>query len=152
MWSEVQFREVAQRTATSIVLLTVLVAGIVAPTGLCALMCERHPRVASQRHCISSSDTMPGMVHEHSAMNHPAVEAMSLVMVSRSCETACVTAERLNASREIIPQVTVVQTAAAVLDSTAEFLDTDFTAAWGLDSGPPAPPSARGAFFPILRI
>jgi len=152
MWSEVQFREVAQRTATSIVLLTVLVAGIVAPTGLCALMCERHPRVASQRHCISSSDTMPGMAHSHSAMNHPAVVAMSIVMISQSCQTSCVNAERLNASREIIPQVTVVQTAAAVLDSTAEFLDTDFTAAWGLDSGPPAPLSVRAASFSILRI
>jgi hypothetical protein len=85
-------------------------------------------------------------------MNHPAVEAMSLVMVSRSCETACVTAERLNASRKVVPQVTVVQTAAVGLDSATEFLAPAFTAAWGLDSGPPAPPSARGAFFSILRI
>jgi hypothetical protein len=143
---------VTQRTATSIVLLTVLVAGIFAPTGLCALMCERHPRVESQRHCISSSDTMPGMAHDHSAMNHPAVEGMSLVMVSQSCQTSCVSAERLNASREIVPQVTAVQTAAVVLDSTADFLAPGFTAAWGLDSGPPAPPPAHAAPFSILRI
>jgi len=143
---------VAHRTTTSIVLLAVFVAGILTPTGMCALMCERHTRAESQRHCISSSDMMPGMVHEHSGTNHPAVEAASLVMVSRSCETACVTAERLNASRKVVPQVTVVQTAAAVLDSTAEFLDPDFTAAWGLDSGPPAPLPVQAASFSILRI
>ena len=142
----------AQRTATSIVLLTVLVAGIFAPTGLCALMCERHPRVESQRHCISSSDTMPGMAHDHSAMNHPAVEGMSLVMVSQSCQTSCVSAERLNASRKVVPLVTVVPTAAVVLDRTAEFLAPAFTAAWGLDSGPPAPSRARAVSVSILRI
>jgi len=85
-------------------------------------------------------------------MNHPAVEAMSLVMVSRSCETACVMAERLNASRKVVPQVTVVQTPAVVLDSTTEFLAPGFTAAWGLDSGPPAPLSVHAASFFILRI
>ncbi len=142
----------AQRTATSIVLLTVLVAGIFVPTGLCALKCERHPRVESQRHCISASDTMPEMAHGHSAMNHPAVEVMSLVMISQSCQTSCVDAERLNASREIVPQVTVVQTAAVVLDSTAEFVDPGFTAAWGLDSGPPALVPVHAASFSILRI
>jgi len=143
---------VAQTTATSIVLLTVLVAGIFAPIGLCALMCERHTRGESQRHCTSSSDTMPGMAHGHSAMNHPAVETMSLVMISQSCQTSCVNAERLNASREIVPQVTVVQTAAVVLNSTIEFLAPGFTAAWGLDSGPPAPLSVHAASFSILRI
>ena len=152
MQSEVQFPKVANRTATSIMLLAVFVAGILTPTGMCALMCERHTRVQAQRHCISSSDTMPGMVHEHSAMNHSAVEAMSVVMVSRSCETACVTAERLNASRKVVPQVTVVQTPAVVLDSTTEFLARGFTAAWGLDSGPPAPLSVHAASFSILRI
>ena len=91
---------------------------------------------------------LPGMAHGHSAMNHPAVVPISLVMISQSCQTSCVNAERLNASREIVPQVTVVQTAAAVLDSTAEFLDPDFTAAWGLDSGPPAPLPVQAARFP----
>jgi hypothetical protein len=110
MQSEVQFPKVANRTTTSIMLLAVFVAGILTPTGMCVLMCERHTRVETQRHCISSSDTMPGMVDQHSAMNHSAVEAMSVVMVSRSCETACVTAERLNVSRKVVPQVTVVQT------------------------------------------
>ncbi len=131
--------------------MTVLLAGIT-PTGVCALMCERHARAESQRHCIQPSDTMPGMVHDHSAMNHPAVEAMSLVMVSQSCQTSCVTAERLNASSKVVPQVTVVQTAAAVLETTVEFLVPGFTAALGLDSGPPAPPLAQAASFSILRI
>ena len=115
-------------------------------------MCERHTRAESQRHCISSSDTMRGMVHEHSAMNHPAVEAMSLVIVSQSCQASCVSAERLNASMKVVPLVTVVQTAAVVLDRTAEFLTPGFSAVWGLDSGPPAPPHAHAASFPILRI
>jgi hypothetical protein len=152
MQSEVQFPKVANRTTTSIVLLAVFVAGILTPTGMCALMCERHTQAETQRHCVSPSDAMPGMIHEHSAMNHSAVEAMSLVMVSRSCETACVTAERFNASRKVVPQVTVVQTAAVVLDRTAEFLSPGFTAAWGVDSGPPAPTRTRAASFSILRI
>jgi hypothetical protein len=142
---------VVSRTATSIVLLTVLLAGIT-PTGVCALMCERHARAEIQRHCIPVSDTMPGMVHDHSAMNHPAVEAMSLVMVSQSCQMSCVTAERLNASNKVVPRVTVVQTAAVLLDTTVEFLVPGFTAAWGLDSGPPAPLPAQAASFSILRI
>src|SRR5581483_5563196 len=107
--SKVQFPKVARRTATSIVLLSMLVAGIFTPTAFCALMCERHTRVESPRHCVQSSDTMPGMVHDHSAMNPPAVEAMSPVIVSQSCQTDCVTAERLDASRKVVPQVTVVQ-------------------------------------------
>jgi hypothetical protein len=95
---------------------------------------------------------MPGMVHDHSAMNPPAVEAMSLVMVSRACQTDCVTAERLDASRKVVPQVTAVQTASVVLDTTADALAPDFSATWGLNSGPPAFPYARAASFSILRI
>jgi hypothetical protein len=150
--SRVQFPKVAPRTATSIFLLTVLVAGIFAPIGLCALMCERHLEVESRRHCTSSSDRMPGMAHGHSAMNHPSVGAMGLVMISQSCQTSCVSAERLSASKEIVPQVTTVQTAAVVLDSTPEFLAAVFTAVWGLGSGPPAPPPSDAASFSILRI
>jgi len=150
--SEVQFPKVARRTATSIVLLSMVVAGIFTPTAFCALMCERHTRVESPRHCVQSSDTMPGMVHDHSAMNPSAVEAMSLVMVSQSCQTDCVTAERLDASRKVVPQVTVVQTISVVPDTTADSLVPDFSAAWGLNSGPPALPYARAASFSILRI
>jgi len=132
--SKVQFPKVARRTATSIVLLIVLVAGIFTPTAFCALMCERHTRVESSRHCI------------------PAAEVMSLVMVSQSCQTDCVTAERLDASRKVVPQVTVVQTTSVVPDTTADSLVPDFSAAWGLNSGPPALPYARAASFSILRI
>src|SRR5713101_2494340 len=136
---EVQFPKVARKTATSIVLLTVLLAWIITPTGLCALMCERHPRAESQRHCSQPSDSMPGMAHDNSAMNHPGVEAMSAVLVSRSCQTNCVTAERLNVWRKVVPQVTVVQSGAVVLGTTAKFLAPDSAAAWILDGSPPSP-------------
>jgi len=158
MWSEVQFPKVAHRTTTSIALLAVFVAGILTPTGMCALMCERHTRAESQRHCVSASETMPGMdampgmVHDHSTMDRPAVEAVSLVMVSQSCQTSCVRAERLNVSKKVVPLATRVQTAAVVLDRNSEFLTPGFTAAWGLDSGPPAPLSVHAASFFILRI
>ena len=139
------------RTATSIILLTVLIAGIT-PTGVCAFMCERHARAESQRHCSQPSDSMPGMAHDHSAMDHPGVEAVSAVLVSQSCQTNCVTAERLNVWRKVVPEVRVVRSSAVVLSTTAEFLAPDFTAVWGLDSGPPAPPPAQAAAFSILRI
>jgi hypothetical protein len=145
---------VAHRTTTSIALLAVLVAGILTPTGMCALMCERHSRAESQRHCISSadSDTMPGMVHDHSAMNHPAVDASSLVMVSQSCQTSCVTAERLNSSRKVVPQMTEVRTAVVGVDTAADSLMPDPASAWSSDSSPPSPPPAHSASFSILRI
>ena len=92
------------------------------------------------------------MAHDHSAMNHPGVETMRAVFVSQSCLTNCVTAERLNVWRKIVPQVTVVRSGAVVLGTTAEFLAPDFTAAWGLDSGPPAPRPVHAASFSILRI
>ena len=150
--SEVQFPQVAPRTATSIVLLIVLVSGIFTPSAFCVLMCERHTRVATPTHCVESADAMPGMVHDHSAMNPPAVETVSLVAVSQSCQTDCVTAVRLDASRKVVPQVTVVQSISVVPDATADSLVPDFSAAWGLNSGPPALPHARAASFSILRI
>ena len=146
------FREVVQRTATLIALLTVLLTGIVAPSGLCVLMCERDSRTESQRHCIQSSDTMPGMAHHHSTMNHPAVQVTSLVMVSHSCQSNCVTAERLNASRRAIPQVAVVESGPFALDTAAEFATPDLVAAWSSDNSPPYSPAAYTASFSILRI
>src|SRR5713226_7036180 len=89
--SKVQFPKVPRRTATSIFLLTALLAGIT-PTGVCTLMCERRARAESQRHCSQASDSMPGMAHDHSAMDHPRVEAVSAVLVSQSCQTNCATA------------------------------------------------------------
>jgi hypothetical protein len=149
---------VTRRTTTSIMLLTVLVAGILTPTGMCALMCARHSRTESQRHCVPSSDTMPGMdampgmAHDHSATNHFAVDAVSLVMVSQLCQTSCVSAERLNASRKVVLQVTVVQTAGVFLDRMPDSLVPGFIGAWRLDSSPPSPFRARTASFSILRI
>ena len=142
----------ACKTATSIVLLTVLLAGIITPTGLCALMCERHSRAESQRHCSQPSDTMPGMAHDHSAMKHSGVKATSALLMSRSCETNCFTVERLNASRRVVPQVTAVQTGTVVLVTAAKLLVPDPAAAWTLDSGPPSPPSGYAASFSILRL
>jgi hypothetical protein len=149
--SKVQFSKVPRRTATSMVLLTVLLAGIT-PTGVCAFMCERHARAKSQRHCGQPSDSMPGMAHDHSAMNHSGVEAISAVLMSQPCGTNCARAERLNVWRKVIPQVTVVRRSAVVLSTTAEVLAIDFTAVWGLDSGPPAPRPVHAAPFSILRI
>src|SRR5260370_17397208 len=74
------FREVVQRAATSIVLLTILLAGIITPTGVCALMCERQSRAESQRHCVQSSDTMAGIVHDHSPLNNPPVQTIILLI------------------------------------------------------------------------
>jgi hypothetical protein len=142
--------KVPRRTAVSIALLTVLLAGI-SPDGVCALMCEWHAQAESPRHCSQPSDSMPGMVHHHSARNHRA-EAMDGVLVSQSCHMNCVTAERLSVWRKVVPQVMVVRSAAVVLNTTAEVLALDFTAAWGLDSGPPARPPTRAASFSILRV
>lgn len=152
MWSAVQFPKVANRTTTSIVLLAVLMATILTPAGMCALMCERHYRAESQRHCISSSDsdTMPGMAHDHSAMNHLPVEASSLVLVSQSCQTSCVTAERLGAWRKGVPQVTAIESP-IVLAATVELLAPG-AAAWSSDSGPPVRHPAYSASFTVLRI
>jgi len=72
--------------------------------------------------------------------------------MSHSCQLNCVTAERLNASREAIPQVTVVESGPIVLDTTAEFATPDHGAAWSSDNSPPYSPSAHTASFIIRRI
>jgi hypothetical protein len=61
-------------------------------------------------------------------------------------------ADRLNTSRKIVPQVTIVQTGAVVLDASPKYLDRDLEGAWSLDSGPPSFPFAPAASFSILRI
>ena len=141
----------ASRTAASSVLLAVLLGGIFTPTGLCILMCHRHAQTEIQTHCSEPSDAMQGMVHNHSAMNRPANQVMSLVMMSPSCQPNCVTAERLNTLREVVPQVTVIESGPVVLDAATELLAPG-AAAWSSDSGPPAPPPAYSASFNILRI
>jgi hypothetical protein len=92
------------------------------------------------------------MVHRHSAMMQPDVGATSLMSVSQSCRSNCVTTQRLYVSRKIVPNVRVVQTGAVVLDNTAEFLPPDPAAAWSSDGGPPAALTAYSASFSILRI
>lgn len=150
--SKIQFSKVARKTATSIILLTVLLAGVITPTGLCAVMCERHFRTQSHSHCSQPSDAMPGMAHHHSGMNHANVDAVSSLWVSRSCQTNCVAAERLAISRKVLSQMTVVQTGVLALDNTSKLLVPDLAAARILDNGPPYSPTARAASFSVLRI
>jgi len=148
--SKVQFSKVPRRTATSIVLLTLLLAGST-PTGFCALMCERRAAAESRHHCNGPSNTMPGMAHDRSAMDHLSVEAVSAVSLSQSCRTNCATTDRLNVWRKV-PEVTVVRSSAVVLSKTTEFLAPNCIAVWGLDSGPPARCRVHAASFSILRI
>jgi hypothetical protein len=150
--SKVQFPRVAGRISTSIVLLTVLLAGAIAPTGVCALMCERHVRLESQHHCGQSPDAMPGMTHHHSITTHADTDAVTPVLMSQSCPSNCDTAERLNLSRRVVPQVTIVQTGVVVSHTTVKFIAPDPATAWSSASDPPFPPTASTASFSILRI
>ena len=77
---------------------------------------------------------------------------MSAVLVSQSCQTNCVTAERLNVWRKIVPQVTVVRSGTVVLGTIAKFLAPDPAAAWISDGSPPSPHPAYAASFSVLRI
>jgi hypothetical protein len=95
---------------------------------------------------------MAGMGHDHSAMHHASIGDVIPVVEVQSCQTDCATAERLSVSIKVVPQVTVVQASAVVLDTTFKFLAPDLHSAWSLDSGPPSPPSARTASYSILRI
>jgi hypothetical protein len=143
---------VTSRTATSIILLTVLVAGMATPAGACALMCVRHHRVESQRHCGQPADAMPGMVHDPAAMSHIAVEAMSPVVMSPSCQTNCFTAEQLTVSRKTVLQVTPVYSSAVALDIIARCLTLDFAKSRHMDRTPPDPFAIQAVSFSILRI
>jgi|ERR1700722_11996189 len=140
------------RTAISIVLLTVLLAGFTTPTGVCGIMCERHLRAEAHHHCGEDSDSMAGMGHHHSAMHHASIRDVTLVVEAQSCRTDCAVVEQLNISRKILPQVTMVQTGAVVLDATSKFLAPHLESAWSLDSGPPSLPSAYTASYSVLRI
>jgi hypothetical protein len=86
-------------------------------------------------------------------MDSSVVEAMTPVVEALSCKTGCDIAERLNISRKVVPQVTVVQTGAVVLDATSKFLAPHLEDGWSLGSGPPSlSPSAYTASYSILRI
>jgi hypothetical protein len=95
---------------------------------------------------------MPGMVHNHSAIHHSDVGDMTLAVRALSCRSDCAVAERLNTSRTTVPQVTVVQTHAVVLDPSPKCLDRNLESAWSLDNGPPSFPPAQAASISILRI
>ena len=133
-------------------LLTVLVAGMATPAGACALTCVRHQRVESQRHCGQPPDAMPGMVHDHAAMSHMAVEAMSPVVMSPSCPQNCFTTERLAVSRKNVLQVAPVHSSAVALDITARFLTPDLAKSRSMDGTPPDLFGVQAVSFRILRI
>ena len=96
---------------------------------------------------------MSGMAHSHSAMHHSLIGAMTLLVQAQSCQTDCAVVEQLNISRKVVPQVTVVQIRAVVLDAaTSKFLAPRLESAWSLDGGPPTFPSAYTASYSVLRI
>lgn len=136
----------------STILLSVLLLGILSPTGMCALMCERHSRAEAHHHCSEDSDSMPGMAHHQPVMHHPGVRDVTHVMQAQSCQTDCAKVGRLNIPGKVVPQVTVVQTGAVVLDRTSKFLAPHLESEWSLDSGPPSIPSPYAASYSILRI
>jgi len=140
------------RTAISLVLLPALLVGIVTPTGVCALMCERHSRAEAHHHCSQDLDQRPGMAQNHSAMHHAGIEETTLAVGALSCRADCAVAERLNISKEVLPHVTIVQTGAVVLDASPKFLGHHLESAWSLDSGPPSLLSAYTASYSVLRI
>jgi hypothetical protein len=150
--SEVEFPRVARTVSTSIVLVTVLLAGAITPSGVCALMCERHFRLGSQHHCGQPPDAMPGMTHHHAITTHADTEIVTPVLMSQSCPSNCDTAERLNLSRKAVPQVTVAQTGVVVSRTAVKFVAPDPATAWSSASDPPLPPTASTASFSILRI
>jgi hypothetical protein len=146
--------KVYSRITISIVLLTTLLAGIITPTDVCALMCAHHSPAGTQHHCGEDSDQMSGMPHNHSAIHHSGIGDIRLVVATQSCGTDCAAAERINISRKVVPQLTAVQTGAVVLllDASSKFLAPQVVAAWSLDSGPPSLTSAHTPSYSVLRI
>lgn len=147
----------SSRIATSIVALAALIAGTISPIGVCALMCETHLRAQVHHQCGEDLDQMPRMAHNHSAMRHHAVGDLALAEVTvvvgaQSCQTDCAVVEQLNISRQVVPQVIVVQTGAVVMVVSFKFLGPHVVGAWNLDSGPPCSPSPHTASYSILRI
>jgi hypothetical protein len=142
---------VALRTPTSILLLSMLLVGILSPSGMCALMCAQHARAESPHHCGNPSDPTSGMVHHHSAMNHPHVEPVTLALTSQSCTSNCARAERLSLSRKVFSQAPVAETGVAVREATARFLATDEENAPSSDHSH-APPIPYAASLSVLRI
>jgi hypothetical protein len=153
--------KVPVRTPTSVFLLSALLIGMLSPTGMCTLMCERHSRTESQIHCTPHPYAMPGMTHDHSAMNHPAMNHSAMnhpgthparpVMAPQSCPSNCGRAQPIDLSRKVVPQVTTARAGVVVLDTQAKLLASD-AAAPLRSGGGHAPPAAYGPSFRILRI
>jgi hypothetical protein len=140
--------QVALRTPISIFLLSVLVAGILSPPGLCALMCERRSQAETQQHCGHAADSMSGMMHHNSAMmNHPDIDAM----MQLSCASDCDAVAGLNLSRKAFAQLRTRQSGILTLDASAKFMTPDIATAWYSNGGPPARRTACTASFSILR-
>ena len=92
------------------------------------------------------------MDHDHSAMNHPDVEAVSPALFRQSCQANCVAVERLAVSWKVVLQVTPVQSGIVALDTAANFLPPDLPWSRRLDGTPPELFSPYAAYFSILRI
>jgi hypothetical protein len=139
---------VGPRTTTSIFLVSVFLIGIFSPTGVCALVCARHRGTDARNH----SDPMPGMIHDHWAMNHTSIDGVIPTMTSQPCPSNCDAAELLSPSRRVVARVTVARTGIAVLDTTARFLTPDIAGRWRPDGDPPAPTVGCPACFNVLRV
>ena len=147
----------ATRKTISTILLSALVVGVLSPTGMCALMCERHSRGDARDRCGQNSNPKPGMAHKHSAMHHHALGDSALVDVTvvvgaQSCQTDCALAEWFNVSRSVVARMTILQRNTVVPVAIPEFMSPDLEVAWNLDSGPPPVPSPYTASYSILRI
>jgi hypothetical protein len=148
-WSMRQGRvsQVTLRTSTSILLLSVLVAGILSPSGLCALMCERHLRAERQRPCGHASDSMSGMMHHHSAaINHPDFD-----MAKGRCLSVCGAVKLLNLSRKAAARVRARQAGILEPDRTNQVMTPGIATAFGSYGGSPPRCKAVPALS-ILRI
>ena len=139
--------EVALRTSSSILLLSVLVAGIVSPSGLCAFACQRHPRAEVQHPCSHARDSMSGMMHHYSAaMNDPDIEALM-----GSCPSSCDAVALLKLSTKPTAPVRTGQISVLMPHSTSRVAVLHIATAF---SSPGSPPGLRKAMPPysILRI
>jgi hypothetical protein len=143
--------QVALRTPTSILLLSVLVAGILSPSGLCARMCERRSQAETQHKCSHTADPMSAMMHHHSAMiSPPGMDEVTPVWTSRLCPANC-DAAALSLSSQAVAQLRVSHTRIGVPDATGDLPVYDRASSWRADGGPPARISFA-ATFSILRI
>lgn len=139
--------KVVLRTSTSILLLSILVAGILSPSGLCALMCGRHLRTERQRPCSHAPEPMSGMRHHHSAtMNAPDANLMNT-----RCSSNCDVAAFLSISRKPTAQIRAAKTAFLQPHLSNKDTATDIASAFRWSGGWPA---QRTIMLPssILRI